>query len=85
MEDGDNPRTTIYPDKVDERLGQLSPDGKFLAHVSKETGREEVYVVDLPDMSGAQPKPNVDDSGRELEGGVAEIGRSDRSSRGAIL
>jgi hypothetical protein len=34
-----------------EQEGRLSPDGRFLAYVSTESGREEVYVQPYPDRS----------------------------------
>jgi hypothetical protein len=34
-----------------EQEGRLSPDGRFLAYVSTESGREEVYVQPFPDRS----------------------------------
>ena len=33
----------------------LSPDGRWLAYVSDETGRNEVYVQRFPDLGGRQP------------------------------
>jgi eukaryotic-like serine/threonine-protein kinase len=35
----------------DERDGTLSPDGRFLAYVADESGRQEVYVQSFPDGS----------------------------------
>jgi serine/threonine-protein kinase len=36
----------------DERAAQLSPDGRFLAYVSDQSGDAEVYVRSFPDSSG---------------------------------
>jgi len=36
------------------RHGQFSPDGRWLAYVSSETGRAEVYVVSFPGLQGRQ-------------------------------
>jgi len=47
--------TPILHSRFDERYGQLSPDGRFLAYVSNETGRDEVYVISFPDISGKWP------------------------------
>ena len=41
--DGDDP-TPVVAGPADERNGQLSPDGQWLAYVSNETGRFEVFV-----------------------------------------
>jgi serine/threonine-protein kinase len=51
----------VHADSVDHVLpvavteaweggGQFSPDGRWLAYVSNETGRSEVYVVPFPDL-----------------------------------
>jgi Tol biopolymer transport system component len=39
----------------DETNGQLSPDGKWVAYQSDETGRFEVYVQRFPDAGGKWP------------------------------
>ena len=52
----------------------LSPDGKWLAYTSNETGRQEVYVVPFPNVSSAKwpistsgaTQPLWSHSGREL-------------------
>jgi serine/threonine-protein kinase len=35
----------------DERLPMVSPDGRWIAYVSNESGRDEVYVQPFPDLS----------------------------------
>jgi Tol biopolymer transport system component len=35
-----------------EWFGQFSPDSRFIAYMSNETGRSEVYVVSYPDLRG---------------------------------
>ena len=35
-----------------ERHGQISPDGKWLAYMSRETGTNEIYVRGLPPVAG---------------------------------
>lgn len=37
---------------ANERAGMISPDGKFLAYVSSDGGRDEVYVQGWPDAAG---------------------------------
>ena len=37
-----------------ERHGQISPDGKWLAYQSNESGRPEVYVRPFPDLDGGR-------------------------------
>lgn len=38
----------------EERVPTLSPDGRFLAYVSNESGRQEVYVRPFPDVQGGR-------------------------------
>jgi hypothetical protein len=38
--------------EADERDGQLSRDGRYLAYTSNQTGRDEVYVTGFPDGTG---------------------------------
>jgi serine/threonine-protein kinase len=38
------PKRPLLATTADERSGQISPDGRFLAYVSNETGRPEIYV-----------------------------------------
>ena len=40
------------PDEKSSQRGRLSPDGKWLAYVSLETGRPEVYVTTFPKAGG---------------------------------
>jgi WD40 repeat protein len=42
----------ITNSRFDERLPSLSPDGRWVAYASNETGRDEVFVTDFP--SGAR-------------------------------
>lgn len=37
--------------KFSERFGRFSPDGRWVAYTSNETGRDEVYVVSFPDAT----------------------------------
>ncbi|HEX4914782.1 MAG TPA: hypothetical protein VFV51_12535, partial [Vicinamibacterales bacterium] len=48
---GTQPPMTVVGNPFQERLGQLSPDGRWLAYQSDESGREEIYVVSFPDRS----------------------------------
>ena len=38
--------------EFDERTGRFSPDGRWVAYASNETGRYEVYVRSFPDATG---------------------------------
>ncbi len=44
----------------DERNGEVSPNGKWMAYDSNESGREEVYITDFP---GAHAKMQVSSEG----------------------
>ena len=43
-----------------DRYPALSPDGRWLAYTSNETGRHEVYVVPFPDAASARLAVSVD-------------------------
>jgi serine/threonine protein kinase len=65
--------TAILRTVFDEYQGVLSPDGRFLAYVSEETGVPEVYVQSFPIgeqrvqvSSGGGAEPQWRDDGREL-------------------
>ncbi len=49
----DDPNREVRPllaSPSDERLAELSPDGRWLAYASNEAGRSEVYVRSYPDL-----------------------------------
>ena len=50
--DGDRKPSPILSTKFDESVGSLSPDGKWLAYISNESGRSQVYVRPFPAGSG---------------------------------
>jgi Tol biopolymer transport system component len=50
--EGDLKPAAILETPADERDGQLSPNGRFLAYVSNESGRHEVYVRTFPADTG---------------------------------
>jgi serine/threonine-protein kinase len=72
--EGDTTRVTLAAGPYDEYAPTLSPDGRWLAYVSVESGREEVYVRPFPDAGRARwqvstsggTQPVWSHSGREL-------------------
>jgi serine/threonine-protein kinase len=72
--DGDTARVALAAGSFDEYMPALSPDGRWLAYVSVESGREEVYVRPFPDAGRARwqvstsggAQPVWAHSGREL-------------------
>jgi dipeptidyl aminopeptidase/acylaminoacyl peptidase len=42
----------VLQTRFDEIEGQFSPDGRWLAYVSNESGRDEIYVQAFPDAGG---------------------------------
>ena len=48
--EGDRTSTVLLDDDFDERNATLSPDGRWLAYTSNETGQREVYVRPFPDL-----------------------------------
>ena len=49
--DGDRMRTPLLSTKFNEMGATLSPDGRWLAYDSDESGRYEVYVSSYPDLA----------------------------------
>jgi serine/threonine protein kinase/Tol biopolymer transport system component len=45
--------------EFNERQGRLSPDGRWIAYTSDESGAAEVYVQGFPDREGSGPKIRV--------------------------
>jgi Tol biopolymer transport system component len=65
--------STVTTPSFSERQGRLSPDGKYLAYSSNESGRYEVYVRQFPQGRGTQQissaggaEPRWRRDGREL-------------------
>ena len=70
--------TTVIPlaadPRFDESAASVSPDGRWLAYVSNETGRDEVYIRPFPNTEAGKWQASVDGgqaplwahSGREL-------------------
>ena len=73
--DGDKKPIAIGNTKFNELSAELSPDGKYIAYQSNESGRSEIYVHEFPD---ARNKWQV-----SLEGGTQPHWRGD--GRGAVL
>ena len=79
--------TPLASEAADERTGQFSPDSKWLAFESNESGRYEIYVQAFPKPGartvvstegGLQPRWSPDgrelllcDAGRASDGSVA--------------
>jgi serine/threonine-protein kinase len=71
-----NGDTTLVPIRVGEGVtlqAALSPDGRWLAYVSNESGQYEIYVASFPDMTskrlvsrGGGTEPRWARNGREL-------------------
>ena len=57
------PRPFIPASKGSEVPAEVSPNGRWIAYVSDETGRREVYVTSFPDATG---KWQVSTNGRRL-------------------
>ena len=56
----DRKATLVLRTEFGERSGQLSPDGHWMAYVSDESGRNEVYVQPFP---GPGPKSRISRDG----------------------
>jgi len=49
---GERKGSPFIQDRFDETQGRFSPDGRWIAYVSDESGRPEVYVQTFPDHTG---------------------------------
>jgi len=49
---GDRKPFPFLQTEFNEQLGEFSPDGKWVAYVSNESGREEIYAVSFPTPGG---------------------------------
>ena len=49
---GDRKRFSVVQTNLDERNGQFSPDGKWIAYESNKSGRSEIYVQPFPGPGG---------------------------------
>ena len=71
--EGDRPSELLLPTEYSDRAPTLSPDGRWMAYFTNETGRDEVYVQRFPDMGekqqisvGGGREPLWSPNGREL-------------------
>ena len=58
--DGDRTATLVIDGEFDERNAALSPDGRWLAYNSDETGEPQVYVQPFPDVDGGKWQISTD-------------------------
>ena len=71
--DGERKPRPLFHGPFNESQARISPNGRWLAYVSDESGREEVYVVPFPGSGGRWPistnggsRPRWARNGREL-------------------
>ena len=46
--EGDRERTPLLQEEYEEQEPQISPDGRWIAYASNESGRQEIYVRSFP-------------------------------------
>jgi Tol biopolymer transport system component len=63
--DGKEPARPLIATPAEEFSGEISPDGRWLAYTSNESGRREVYVVPFPNLG---EKRQVSTSGGSFPG-----------------
>lgn len=51
---GDTVTTPVAAERYDEKAVSLSPDGRWVAYESTETGRDEIYVRPFPEVDGGK-------------------------------
>ena len=66
--DGRTPPEPLLITPDDEEHAVISPDGRWLAYTSDESGPEEIYVRPFPDVSGGKWRISTD-GGREPQWG----------------
>jgi serine/threonine-protein kinase len=49
--EGDHKWRPLLQEKYNETLPQISPDGRWMAYVSNESGKDEIYVRPFPDVN----------------------------------
>ena len=49
--EGDHARKPLLQEKYSETEPQISPDGRWMAYASNESGKSEVYVRPFPDVN----------------------------------
>jgi hypothetical protein len=52
LEEDDVRVTLRHQTRANEHSGRVSPDGRWIAYVSDESGQAEVYVSRFPEMQG---------------------------------
>jgi Tol biopolymer transport system component len=62
--EGDHAPKLLLKEEYNELYPQISPDGKWLAYASDESGRAEIYVRPFPDVNGGQWQ--ISESGGEF-------------------
>ena len=60
--DGKGQTTPLVATKFTEGLGEISPDGRWLAYQSNESGQNQIYVVPFPDVNSL-PRIQVTSTG----------------------
>jgi eukaryotic-like serine/threonine-protein kinase len=58
--DGDHKPVPLLQTGADESLAQVSPDGKWMAYQSDETGSPQIYVRPFPEGSGNKSQISTD-------------------------
>jgi len=64
--DGDRSPTALLATGFDERNAEVSPDGRWLAYQSNDSGRNEVYVLPFPDVESGRWKVSGDGGTRPM-------------------
>lgn len=89
--DGSATWTPLLQTEASEWSPALSPDGRWLAYASDETGRNEIYAVRYPDLTGRQQislgggyAPRWSDGGREILFLSASTGPPERAMRVSV-
>jgi serine/threonine protein kinase len=58
--EGDRKWKLLLKEKYSELQPQVSPDGRWMAYTSNESGKNEIYVRPFPDVEGGRQKVSTD-------------------------
>ena len=83
--DGRGKPTRLLGSDFQEFLPALSPDGKWLAYVSSETGRPEVYVRSFPDDDGKWQVSTAGGTEPRWRGDSKELFYLERAQLGSLM
>ena len=78
---GDHKPVALLQTNADEALAQVSPDGKWIAYQSDETGTVQIYVRPFPEGSGNKAQISAEGAAADGRDGAETASTCTSSSR----